>query len=673
MKHPDPIRQQHRNRLLVISSGILILLSLLMVQFYKIQISQAAHWDKIARRQHFFEVNEPFKRGTFYSNGSIKRAHPDEPQKLVLDIQKFHLLADPSSIAPQYKEEIAKALQTHLGLSNKQTTKLLVHLKKKSRSRRLVLWLEPDTKEAILTWWQPFAKSHRIPRNALYFVADYQRSYPYGKLLGQVLQTVQQKRDEKTGQAEPTGGLELALDKWLRGQKGRRRLMRSPRNALEMDEVIAPPENGADVYLTINPVLQAIAEDEVAKAVKRTNAKAGWAVMMDPHSGEILALAQYPFFYPARYPEYFNDPDRRQETKVQAVSDAQEPGSVMKPITLAVALMANKELARLGKKPLFTIDEKIATFDGHFPGRKPLKEITYHQYLNMNMALQKSSNIYMARLTQRIIDQLGTDWYRAALHDVFGLGRKTGIELPGESAGLLPTPGKMHPSGALEWSVPTPFSLAIGHNVQATSLQLVRAYALFANGGYFVQPTLLRKVEKKNGDGSKTVFLDQTEANRKLSFPQLLDLSTIQAVVTAMKYVTKPGGSAHRADVPGYTEAGKTGSAEKIVNGTYSHDDHVSSFIGFTPVTNPAFVLLVTIDEPEKGYIPGVGKRHLGSYAAAPAFREIAKRSLAYLGVPPDDPYGYSKGDPRHDPLRADWTQEVEKLRQQYDQWNHKS
>ena len=118
----------------------------------------------------------------------------------------------------------------------------------------------------------------------------------------------------------------------------------------------------------------------------------------------------------------------------------------------------------------------------------------------------------------------------------------------------------------------------------------------------------------------------------------------------ALKYVTKPGGSATRADIYGYTEAGKTATSEKIVNGTYSKTDHISTFIGFAPVHHPQFVLLIAIDEPEFKYIPGIGKNQLGGVCAAPAFREIGLRTLQYLGIEPDDPHGYPAGDPRRPP-----------------------
>ena len=180
------------------------------------------------------------------------------------------------------------------------------------------------------------------------------------------------------------------------------------------------------------------------------------------------------------------------------MSDPYEPGSVMKAITVAVALKANEELKQQGKKPIFSPEEKIATSARVFPGRtKPVKDIRNHNYLNMNLGLQKSSNVYTAVLVRRIIDAMGEKWYRKVLHESFGFGEKTGIELPGESCGLLPTPGKMHPNGALEWSAPTPYSMAMGHNILATSLQVIRSYGVLANGGFEVKPTLVRKICKK--------------------------------------------------------------------------------------------------------------------------------------------------------------------------------
>lgn len=313
----------------------------------------------------------------------------------------------------------------------------------------------------------------------------------------------------------------------------------------------------------------------------------------------------------------------------------------------------------------------MATANGHFKGRpKPLKDTHTHHFLNMDMALQKSSNVYMARLVEGIVARLGKEWYRNFLYENVGFGKKTFIELPAESAGVLPMPGKKHPNGTFEWSGATPYSLAMGHNIQLTSLQLIRAYAIFANGGYLIQPTLIRQIVKNDAEGHATVLVDKTHKEWKEHAQHVLDEEIVQRVIRSMKFATKKGGTAPRANVWGYTEAGKTATANKIVNGSYSATQYCSTFAGFTPVKDPAFVLVVTLDEPEYGFLPGVGKTHHGGTCAAPIFREIATRSLAYLGIPPDDPHGYPSGDPRYDANKADWAPETRQLQEMYESWN---
>lgn len=654
-----------KKRLLWVSSAIFFLLALLTLQFYRIQILEEEKWTHKAKKQQTFVVKEPFKRGNFFSNPYIQTNHPAKEQQFTLDVPKFHLYADSSSIKDAVKEEIAKELASLLSLDKEEYETLRGQLYKESRSRKLAPWIDEETYRSLLAWWHPFAKEHKIPKNALFFVKDYRRSYPFGKMLGQVLHTVQSSKDEKTGRAHPTGGLELHFDSVLQGKNGKRQLMRSPRNALETGDVISPPEHGSDIHLTINPVLQAIAEEEIEKGVKKAKAKCGWVGIMNPYTGEILALAQYPFFFPGDYREYFNDKELIEHTKVKAITDAHEPGSVFKPFTIAIALKANQELAMRGERELFLETEKIATSNGRFPGRsKPITDTHLHYFLNLDMAMQKSSNIYMARLVQRIIDRLGSDWYRQQIQ-LFGFGQKTHIELPAESAGVLPTPGKLHPNGVLEWSVPTPFSMAFGHNLQVTTLQLMRAYACLANGGILVQPTLVRKIIK-----GKDVLLDNTTSERINNFPRVYEKKIIDRVVKAMRYVTKPGGTAIKADVPGYTEAGKTSTPKKIVNGHYSEKLYCPRFIGFAPAVNPAFVVAIVIDEPEYGYVQGLGRVHNGGNCTGQVFREVATRSLEYLGVPHDDPYGYPPGDPRRDTSKEAWMNEARKLQELYDAWN---
>lgn len=660
-----------RKRLACISIGLFFLFTLLIVQFFKIQIIEGKKWTAQARAQHHLVIIEPFKRGLFYSNTSLKLGHPETPQAFVIDVPKFHLYADPQAIPQECRQEVVSRISTLLGLTTEETQKLNAHLSRKSRSRKLALWLDKTQSDALNSWWYPFAKSKKLPRNALFFVQDYKRSYPFGKLLGQVLHTVREEKDSMTRQSIPTGGLELIFDRMLQGKEGKRRILRSPRHSMEAGEILSSPEDGADVYLTINHYLQAMVEEEIAKAVKRSNAKSGWAVLMEPRTGEIWALAQYPYFEPEEYRSYFNSKDKQEHTKVKAITDPYEPASTMKPLTLALALKANAELKKQGKPPLFSPSEKIATANGSFPGRsKPIHDTRTHAYLNMDLALQKSSNIYMARLVQRIVDTLGEKWYRNALQEVFGLGIKTGIELPSESPGSLPTPGKLHKNGKMEWSKPTPYSISFGHNILVNSLQMLRSYAVIANGGYDVKPTIVRKITRKGRDGSEEVLLDNVAERSMKQFSRLLDQDIVDEVTRAMKAVTKFGGTARRGDIYGYTEAGKTATSEKIVGGTYSKRDHISTFIGFAPAKEARFVLLVAIDEPEFKFIPGLGGNQHGGNCCAPSFAEIGLRTLQYLGVEPDDPFGYPVGDPRRDETKADWAQEIKALKELYNQWN---
>jgi cell division protein FtsI (penicillin-binding protein 3) len=652
MSEKTPPTAHDRRLLVIIALFLLFLFSLLLVQFFKIQIIDGEKWRKAADRQHRLSVIEPYCRGVFYSNTSVKKGHPEKAQPFVIDMPRFHLYADPAAIPEACRQEITQKLKQTLQLSDSDREKVLIQLGKKSRSRKLILWLTREMHDQVVKWWQPYARSHKIPRNALFFVHDYKRSYPFGKLLGQILHTVRAEREQAVQQCVPTGGLELSLNKYLKGEDGRRVILRSPRQPLETGTVIKHPQHGADVYLTINHHLQAIAEEEIAKAVKSANATDGWAVMMDPYTGEILAWAQYPYFDPSNYRDYFNDPKKEEHTKVKAITDPYEPGSTFKDITIAICLRANTELKKQGKAPLFSIDEKIATKARNFPGRgKPLKDTHHYSYLNMYMAMQKSSNVYMATLIQRVIERMGEAWYRKALED-FGIGTKTGIELPAESGGFLPTIGKTYKSGALEWSKPTPWSLAIGHNVLVNSLQMIRAYGIFANGGFDVKPTLVRKIVQKDG----TVILDNTTPKNSR---QILDPQDVKEINKAMQFVTQTGGTARKGNIPGYTEVGKTGTTEKVINGVYSKKDHISTFIGFAPATQPRFVLLVAIDNPEYKYTPGVGKNQMGGTCAAPAFKEIGLRSLQYLGVPQDDPQNNA------------WEKEVKELRELFEKWNH--
>ena len=271
----------------------------------------------------------------------------------MIDVPKFHLYSDPNSIPEKARDEIARKLCGFLRVNGEEAIKLRHQLEKKSRSRKLAVWLDKERCDEINQWWFHYAREKKIVRNALFFLQDYQRSYPFGKLLGQLLHTVREEKDAKSHQPIPTGGLELVFDKMLQGKEGKRLILRSPRHPMETGNILSSPEDGADVYLTINHCLQAIAEEEICKAVKNSNAKGGWAILMEPKTGEIWALAQYPWFEPGKYRDYFNEPRLQENTKVKAIADPYEPGSTMKPLTIALALKANAELKKQGEKTDF--------------------------------------------------------------------------------------------------------------------------------------------------------------------------------------------------------------------------------------------------------------------------------------------------------------------------------
>ncbi len=662
-----------RKRLVTMTLFLFALFSLLIIQFYKIQILEGKKWERHAQNQHEFTVQEPFHRGTFFSNTSIKFGHPDIPQPFVIDVPKFHLYIDPDSIPPEHRDAIAEKFYTVLETPEEEKEKLRENFNRNSRSRKIKMRLDRETKNVITDWWFPFARKNKMARNAIFFVNDYQRSYPFGHLLGQVLHTIRKTKDETTKQGIPTGGLELYYNDFLKGKLGKRRLLRSPKHALATGHIIEAPENGADIYLTINHYLQAIAEEELKKGVRQSNAKGGWIIVMEPHTGEILAFAQYPFFSPPDYSYYYTDPSLIEHTKAKAITDSYEPASTLKLITLALCLKANKILKKRGQAPLLNLNKKIATSDGNFPGRRrPLKDGRIHYYLNASMAMQKSSNIYFAKAIHKVMEKFGAAWYREELINTFGFGTSALLPLSGEHLGKVPKPGALHPNGKLEWSKPTPYSLAIGHNIQANSIQVLRALNVFANGGYLVEPILVRKIIKKKDRNIEEVLLDNTSEKRIKVFPHVLDKDIINDVIKTVRYVTKWGGTSPKGNVNGYTEAGKSGTSKKIINGAYSNKHFLSSFFGFIPAKAPKLSILVAIDEPEPLFIPGVGKNHHGGQCAAPVFREVAKRSLEYLGIDHDDPHGYPKGDPRYDPEKTNWNIETRELKKLYDKWNKK-
>ncbi|MEG0036684.1 MAG: penicillin-binding protein 2 [Victivallaceae bacterium] len=646
-------------RILFVALSLVFLFSLLIVRYFQIQVLEGDRWESEALLQHRTTIKEPFKRGTFFSNSSLKRNSNEEPRSLVVDVTKFHLCLDALMLPERFRDETVLRLVELSG--SKTFAELRPEFDKRSRFRKLIRWIDPVTKDRILEWWKPYAVKRKIPLNAIFFVKDYKRSYPFGKLLGQVLHTIRENKDDKTLEAFPTGGLEARFNDILKGCLGERQLLRSPLNRLDADILIKPPQDGADVYLTIDHCIQNIVEEELEKGVLKCMAKGGRAVLMDPYTGEILALAQYPFFDPTFYKDFFNDPEKIEYTKVSSVTDAFEPGSVMKPITMAIALKANEELTNSNRIPFFNEEQAIDVTRTLFPGRKafPLKDISSNKKLNMYMAIQKSSNVYMAQIIDMLINVLDCKWYRAMLTE-FGFGKKTGIELPGETMGFVPSLNGFYKNGSPEWSISTPYSLAIGYNILATNLQIAAAYASIANGGFLIKPTLIKKIVFF--DNGKPVIMENVVRDRG-SFKRIVSRDIARTVMKAMTYTTLPGGTAVTAGLDKYTTAGKTGTTEKIVDGKYCKKKHITSFVGMAPAdlnfSNPVrFVLMVSIDEPAYVIREDGTKNYMSGRSSAVVFGSIAEKVLSYLGVVPDKNATVLNED-------------VRVLKQLYEEWNH--
>lgn len=666
-----PIDEKTKHQTVIIASSLLLLAFMALIfQFFRLQVVEQEKWVRRARLQHYFFIKEPYRRGILYANSSFA-PDPSKRIPLTVDVPLFHLYVDSLAIPREVRGEIVEAILSRLSPSLNETKKLMAELKRHSRSRRLISWLTEEQKAHFLSWWRPWAKQHKLASNALFFVSDFRRIHPMGPLLGQVIHTIRERRDEISGKAYPTGGLELSLNSYLEGTIGLRRLMRSPRNNMDTGEVIRDPIHGCHVELTTDPVIQAILEEELEKAVQERQAKGGWGVLVDPWNGHVLALGQYPFFLPDKYQSFFNQAERADRTKVKAAFDANEPGSPMKAITCSIALKANKECKIKGHPLVFQPFAKMPVSSGSFPGRsKPIKDVTLNHFMNMYMAVQRSSNIYFATVAGKIAERMGPAWYRQQLVDCFGFGTKTGVELIGESNGVVPRIGALTANKKLEWSKATPYSLGMGYNIQATTLQMVRAFSIIATRGIRPELTLVKKVWRDGKNGKEEVLVDNTTSRRVLSFPRVLDSDIAEEVVRAMKFVSKPGGSASRADIYGYSECGKTGTTLKLIRGAYSTSAHLASFIGFAPASKPRFVLALVIDEAKPGFIPGYGFNHRGGTAAAPIFREVGKRVLEYLKEPMDDPYGFAPKDPRRDSSKADWAKETEALNALHKAWN---
>src|SRR5581483_11563776 len=388
------------------------------------------------------------------------------------------------------------------------------------------------------------------------------------------------------------GGLEYTYDRQIRGKNGTILIQTdAKRHAFSRFE--RPPTSGATVELTIDEYLQHIAERELHDAVVAERALGGSVVLMNPHTGEILAMANEPTFNPNDY-RAADETERRN----RAVQDLYEPGSTFKVVTASAAI----------EDKIFTPDALIDTHPGaiKLAGRPALTEDAHHDYgvLSLTDVLVKSSNVGAIKVGFRI----GADRLSRFV-GLYGFGKLVSSDFPGENAGIVWRPERMTESALA--------SVSMGYQVAITPLQMVAAVSAVANGGEYVEPRVLRAVYR--GDRR---FVVQPKVLRRT-----VSADTAAALTGIMEQVVERG-TAKRARIDGFTIAGKTGTAQKLENGRYSRSDHFGSFVGFMPSRNPAFAMIVVIDSAK-------AVSDHGGVAAAPVFQRIAGAAVQYLGLSP--------------------------------------
>jgi cell division protein FtsI (penicillin-binding protein 3) len=435
----------------------------------------------------------------------------------------------------------------------------------------------------------------------IYFLEESKRYYPMRNLAAQVL-----------GYAgiddQGLAGLELTYDEVVTGTPGRRPFLRDARSGAaafpQPDLTEARP--GRDLYLTLDATIQHIAERELARAVDFYRARRGTVVMLDPWTGAVLAMASYPSFDPNAFERF--PPSRRRNPAVQ---DAYEPGSTFKMVTASAALAANVV------DPTDVIDCEMGRV--RLPSGITIKDHKPFGLLSFREVIARSSNVGAIKTGLRVGQRR---LYEAI--EAFGFGATTGIDLPGESRGLLRPLGEIREADVAY--------LSFGQSLSLTPLQLAVAFGAVANGGTLLRPYVVA------GTGVEGRFEPLPDRPQVQGHP--LSPATAREIERLLEAVVEEGGG-KAAAVPGYRVAGKTGTAQKAVpGGGYSDSKHVASFVGFAPARNPAVVAVVVIDEP-------VGQIY-GGVVAAPVFSAIVGPTLLYLGVPPE---GWERRPPR--PLLA--------------------
>ena len=430
---------------------------------------------------------------------------------------------------------------------------------------------------------------------------DQQRTYPHGSLAAHVIgfSGVDEKGLE---------GIEQKFDEEIRGEPIKRKVCKDGRGRVWLDRGgLAGMNQGATVELTIDATLQSLAEAELTRQIDEMDADGGSVVILDPRTGEVLAMANAPAFDPNHYSTYHAAKRRN-----RSVTDTYEPGSTMKPFVVAAALDAGVVRAT----------DRFDCENGRMKiGGGTIHDHHPHKILTVPEILQVSSNICSAKIGAVVGADRLYDYLKS-----FGFARATDVDLPGEVSGRLTPPSQWKPINIA--------NISFGQGVTATTMQLASAFATLANGGTRMLPYVVRKITDLDGD---VLHFRVPEPEGRVIKPEIA-----RKVSEMLELVIGPNGTAEMASIAGVRVAGKTGTAQKVVDGRYSKENWVSSFVGYLPAEDPRLVIAVNIDEPRE--------HHYGGVVAAPVFKRIAEASLDYLHVyrPPivDDE---EEDDERHD------------------------
>jgi cell division protein FtsI (penicillin-binding protein 3) len=546
------------SRLRLLLLGIFLTFALLGTRAAWLQTVRASSLTALAQKQTKFDLTLPASRGTIYDRNGVS---------LAIGEQATDVIADPMQISDPRRE--ARVAAKVLGIPEGQVYRQLA-----DRSSGFVyVERKADPKKAAA-----------LSKRALIgftFQSDERRVYPQGTVAAPVLGYA---GTDNVG----LGGLERELNTWLAGTPGRATVVRDATGQAVNTIQERPARNGRNVFLTLDSHIQANAEQVLEQTVQEWHAKDATAIVLDPHTGAILAMAQEPGFDDNDYPSAA----AHGLTLDHAVNDAFEPGSVFKVVTIGGALSQHD----ITPSTEFRVPGSLQVSDRVIHDAEPHGT----EMLQVRQILQRSSNIGTDEIAERYLGEAGLKkWMRR-----FGFGRPTGIDYPGESAGIMPK----------YWSGSTIGTVPIGQGVSVTSIQLASVYAAIANGGEWIQPHLVQHVAG--------------EPAPKLRRRRILTPGVDRQLRTMLKGVVSDQGTAELAAIPGYTVAGKTGTAQKPGPNGYIPGAYVATFVGMAPASNPGLVVLVSVDEPH-GQI-------YGGTVAAPAFEQIASFDLQYLEVPPN-------------------------------------